>query len=357
MRSEIACLVVTHQMTAEAIPWMKRAREVFGRLVIFIDRHRASADAERHAQAVGAEVHFSDSAMFFASDFRAMVKACDSEWIFFLDHDEELSPEWSDPSWRSILQNTEFTHFLCSRRWVLRSGNWIGSSPWWPDFQLRLFRANSATRFPSKPHEPLAVAGPAALLRHLSIHHHIWLLDQPARHAKAKFYDTLLPGGALDYFYLYEQFNLKEQQIPPPAAFDPRSDVVTMPRLDPAMVGAIGLEDGQVPERIGPGELFWPEAILRNGAEATLVSAPGYPVRLSYHWRDAISGATEVVDGLRTEIVDPIKPSETRAVEYVVISPARPGIFELELTVVQEQNFWFEEVIPGFGKRFQIQVG
>jgi hypothetical protein len=356
VRSEIACLVVTHQITEAAMPWMKRAREIFGRLVIFVDQLRAFPETERRAREIASVVHLSKSAAFFGSDFTAMVQACESDWVFFLDHDEELSAEWSDADWRALLRSGEFTHYLCPRRWILDNQNYIAAEPWWPDPQLRLFRADASMRFPTKPHEPVGVSGSAALLRHLAIHHHIWLLDQSARQAKTEFYDSLLAGGALEYFYHYEQFHPKELPLPAPASFDPARDVITMLRLEPEAARGIDLAVGDLPAQMGRARLFWSRALLHNRTENALASAPLFPVRVSYHWRDAVTGAVEIYDGLRSAIIDPIPPGQERALEFVVLTPARTGVFLLELTLVQEQNFWFDEVLPGFAKTFQIEV-
>jgi hypothetical protein len=96
--------------------------------------------------------------------------------------------------------------------------------------------------------------------------------------------------------------------------------------------------------------------VLRNRSDRTVVSAPLFPVRVSYHWRDKAAGTIDVYDGLRSAIVDPIQAGDERDLEFVMLSPARPGIFLLELTLVQERNFWFDEVLPDFAKTFAIEV-
>ena len=355
VRSEIACFVVTHQITEQAMPWMERARGIFGRLVVCVDRQRALPHTEERAKAIASVVLHNDAANFFGSDFKAMIQACDSDWVLFLDHDEELSSEWSQPGWRTLLRTAEFTHYFCPRRWILGNGNYIAAEPWWPDLQLRLFRTDATAGFPTKPHEPVTVSGNAALLRHLAIHHHIWLLDHSARRRKTEFYDSLLPGGSLDYFYLYEQFHPKELPLPAASHFDPARDVITMRRLAPESVRGLELEPHGIPATIGCRKLFWSRVVLRNRTDTEIASAPLFPVRVSYHWRDAVTGAVEVYDGLRSSF-DPIAPGEERALEFVVLTPGRPGKFLLELTLVQEQNFWFDDVLPGFARTFPIEV-
>ena len=83
VRFETACFVITHDVPEQAMPWFKRARDIFGRLLIFIDARRAVPGAEQRAREVASFVHPSVSEAFFASDFRAMAAACESDWALY----------------------------------------------------------------------------------------------------------------------------------------------------------------------------------------------------------------------------------------------------------------------------------
>lgn len=336
---------------------MKRAREIFGRLVIFVDRPRAIPGTEERAREIASVVHLSEPDAFFGSDFKAMVQACESDWVLFLDHDEELSPEWSDPSWRTVLQTTEFTHYFCPRRWILDNQNYIAAEPWWPDPQLRLFRADVAARFPTKPHEPVAVSGEGALLRHLAIHHHVLrLTDRPARQQKAKDYDGLLPGGAQEHFYLYEDFPLPEAPVPEAVQTNGKNQILRMPRLDLADARAEIVAVEKMPGQVGRKTWFWIDVTLRNDAGMPICSAPPFPVRLAYHWRHAGTGEIAVYDGVRTEIFPGLDPSHSASIGMVVQSPPQPGTYVFHVTLVQEGNFWFEEAAGKFGREITVEV-
>lgn len=64
-------------------------------------------------------------------------------WILLLDPDEYLSPELV-----KFIQETHedesHTHFKIPRQNYI-FGKWIAHSRWWPDYQVRLFRADSAS--------------------------------------------------------------------------------------------------------------------------------------------------------------------------------------------------------------------
>lgn len=349
--------MVTHDIPEEAMPWLRRAREIFGRLVVFVDSPRAKPSVQERANALASAVYNSGSPLFFGSDFRAMVDACESDWVFYLDFDEELSPEWDDNNWRSLLRRAEFTHYLFPRRWILPNRNYLISAPWWPDLHLRLFRADRASAFPTKVHEPVVVHGTGALLRNLCIHHHVlWLTARVAREQKAQKYDSLFPGGALEHFYLYEDFPLQEAPVPSPAKLNWEEEILSMPRLSAANVRAAILAGEKAPDEIRRNTLFWIEVTVRNDAEMPMCSAPPFPVRLSYHWRHAATGEMAVYDGLRTEILPPLEPSQSALIEMVVQSPLDAGTYVLHLTLVQEQNFWFEQVAGPVGREITIEV-
>jgi hypothetical protein len=357
VRFEAACFVVTHDIAEEAMPWLKRAREIFGRLVVVIDAQRALPGALKRAKAITPLVHSSDSPTFFGSDFRGLLALCESDWTLFLDYDEELSAEWDDEGWRKLIRQSEFTHFYCARRWIVPNGNYITSGPWWPDLQLRLFRSDLVGQVPRKPHEVLSVLGQGALLRNLAIHHHVLRLsDRSTRQAKTQVYDTLLPGGALEYFYLYEDFHPHEAAVTPPAKVKWDEEILSMPRLAPENARADILAVENAPGQVRRADLFWIDVTLRNETGIPISSAPPFPVRLSYHWWNAATAEVALYDGLRTELLPPLDHSQSASFKMVVHSPPQPGSYVLHLTLVQEQNFWFEQVAGQFGREITIEV-
>ena len=338
------------------MPWLKRAREIFGRLLVVIDAQRAVPGAVERAKAITPLVHSVDSATFFGLDFRALPALCESDWAFFLDHDEELSAEWDDEGWRKLLRQSEFTHFLCARRWIVPNGNYIASGPWWPDFQLRLFRSDQVGRVPTKLHESMSALGEGALLRNLSINHHVLRLsERPIRQQKTQIYDSLLPGGAQEHFYLYEDFPVQEAAVPEAVKINWEDEILSMPKLAPAKARAdIVVETA--PGQVRRSTLFWINVTLRNHGGMAICSAPPFPVRLAYHWRHAATNEMAVYNGVRTELFPSLDHSQSASVEMVVHSPPQPGQYVLHLTLVQEDNFWFEQVAGQFGPEISVEV-
>ena len=339
------------------MPWLKRACEIFGRMVILIDAPRAVPGAIERAKAITPLVHTSDSATFFGVDFRSLPVLCESDWCFFLDYDEELSAEWEDENWRELIRQSEISHFLCARRWMLPNGNYIKSGPWWPDLQLRLFRSNLVGRVPTKLHEPMTVTGQGALLRNLSIHHHVLRLsDRPLRQQKTQAYASLLPGGAQEHFYLYEDFPLREEAVPEAIKINREDEILSMARLAPenARIDIVAVE--KAPGEVSPRTLFWIDVTLRNETGKAICSAPPFPVQLSYHWLHAGTNEIAIFEGLRTGILPPLDPSQSGSIEMVVQSPPEPGSYVLHLTMVQEGIFWFDQVAEQRGGEITIEV-
>jgi hypothetical protein len=66
-------------------------------------------------------------------------------------------------------------------------------------------------------------------------------------------------------------------------------------------------------------------------------------IYLSYHWKDEFGSIVEY-DGIRTKINGAINENETTEQVINVNAPDVSGTYTLELTMVKEQGYWFEEV-------------
>jgi hypothetical protein len=170
----INAILATHDLSEEAMPWMTEARRVFDELVVFIDEKRVTPGTVARAEKVATRVHHHKADTWYDWDLGSMARACQSDWVFVIERDEQLSPEWQQDSWRQILETTESTHFWCPCRWVVPAGRYITADPWWPDFQLRFVRNNvPGTTFATRLHDTIHVPGPGGCLRNLAIHHHV----------------------------------------------------------------------------------------------------------------------------------------------------------------------------------------
>jgi hypothetical protein len=110
--------------------WMAEARSVFDELVILIDEKRATPGTIERAQKVATRVAYNKGDTLYDPDRFSVLTSLDSDWVFILDYDEQLSPEWQQDGWRQLLETTQFTNFWMPRRWNVSSEVYIDSNPW-----------------------------------------------------------------------------------------------------------------------------------------------------------------------------------------------------------------------------------
>lgn len=110
-----------------------------------------------------------------------------NEWIFVLAADEEVSPELRAELLEWKLQEPKVRVYEMPRRaWYL--GAWIKHCGWYPDYQRRLYRRDSA-RFAGIIHEVLQFEGQPGRLRGDLFH---YTMDSFAEHEdKVERYTTL----------------------------------------------------------------------------------------------------------------------------------------------------------------------
>ncbi|MEY2558282.1 MAG: lipopolysaccharide transport system ATP-binding protein [Verrucomicrobiota bacterium] len=354
----ISGLLITHHLGDEAVGWFSRLRNVVDELVAFVDEEKASPELLDRLRHLDARILKTDNAAFYNFDFKKIIAACEGDWVLKVDYDEELSLEWDDPRWREMLETTEFTHFWSPRRWITPAGGYLTVAPWWPDWQIRLFRKSpEEIIFPTRLHETMQMKGGAGYLRTLAIHHHdLRLASRQSREQKARSYEKERPGNSLGYYYLFEDYAVPQMRLPRTSEFEPGRELLRMDRLKPEEVKNISLHVPGVPKELRPGELVWLDVeITNNTARALLCGAP-FPVNLAYHWLGYPARDTITFDGERTAILPELAPKNTGQWKMFVIAPQKPGDYLLQVTMVQEQVRWFEEVDPDFIREFRITV-
>lgn len=109
------------------------------------------------------------------------------------------------------------------------------------------------------------------------------------------------------------------------------------------------------PETVAPNEHFTVNIKLENLSEEKWVSLPPNPIHLSYHWFNK-AGECIVFDGIRTIIRYPLLPGESRYFSMGVIAPQASGDYILEVTLVQEACFWFENVVQNLPLSLMIKT-
>jgi 2-polyprenyl-3-methyl-5-hydroxy-6-metoxy-1,4-benzoquinol methylase len=109
------------------------------------------------------------------------------------------------------------------------------------------------------------------------------------------------------------------------------------------------------PANVAPDEHFSVEITLDNLSEERWVSLPPNPIHLAYHWLDEKS-ENIVFDGMRSAIQYPLLPGEKRKFSIDIIAPMRYGNNILQVTLVQEGCFWFENVVQDLSVFLRIKI-
>jgi hypothetical protein len=354
----VAAFLPTHDLAEEAMPWMDEVRKVFDDLVIFVDEKRVTPGTMKRASKLATRLYQYKADTWYQWDLAAMVRQCESDWVFLIERDEQLSPEWRDGAWRRLLENTDITHFWIPRRWNVSGNKFLPVEPWWPDFQLRLFRSNTpGTTFPDRLHDTIYVPGPGARLRSLALNHHVlWLCPRHVREERMQYYEQLRPGGALGHYYLYENYRVPEVPLPAGAAVDLTREVIRMERLTPEEILKISLEVSAVPREIGASEMFWPCARVTNHLDRAICNAPPHPVRLGYHWLEKSARQMVLFEGARSGLFPGTEANDVEQHEMTILAPEQPGEYILQTTMVQEGVNWFEDVRPDILQEFDVSV-
>ena len=355
----VTALLKTHHLQEEVMPWMAEAADIFDELVIFIDEKRATPGTLDYAKQLSPHVHSYYSETWYGSDFASMARVCPGEWVFLFDYDETLGPEWHQNGWRQILATTSSTHFWIPRRWMVSRERYIISNPWCPDFQLRFFRNNlEGTLFPTKLHDSTIVPGSGACFQNLTVNHHVlWLSSRAAREDKVRLYEELRPGRGSGHYYLYEDHAPREANLPAPAELDPKQEILPMVKLSPEKITEVSLEVKSVPGTTGVSALFWVDVAVTNGTSEILHSRPpSWPVHLSYHWLDRATRRMCVWDGYRNGLFPDAPANATTLCTMMIVAPDQPGQYLLQISIVQEEVCWFDQVRPGILQEFAVSV-
>jgi hypothetical protein len=354
----ITALVPTHHLPEESMAWMTEARNIFDEVIVLIDQKRATPGTVARAEKVATSVVRNNRDNWYDPDPFPLLAGCNGDWVFILDYDEQLSSEWQQDVWRQILETTNLTHFWCPRRWIVAGQQYIRAEPWWPDFQLRLFRNNlKGTTFPTKLHDTIYVPGLSACFRNLAIHHHVlWLCSRATRENRIRYYEQLRPGGALGHYYLYEDYRPPEASLPKPRTLNIDKEVCSMDKLKPADAAKLSLTVTGVPEALRTSEMFWLDAEVTNATSKLVCACPPFPVRLSYHWLHKRTGQMAIFDGNRSGLFPGLPANASMKYPMSILVPKEPGQYILQITMVQENVRWFESIRPEILQEFVVSV-
>ncbi len=175
-------------------------------IVVCIDRATTDNTYEI-ARTLADHVHFLSTDGYLESALPQMVALCSGDFILRLDDDERLSGNWTREDFESLVALNDLSHLTVLRRWIVDDGrDFIASTPWFPDVQMRLFRNLPASiRWPQQIHEPMEIAGNCLTLGDRWIEHDVLFTATSAeRQEKCRTYQALRPKHHLSHYYWYE---------------------------------------------------------------------------------------------------------------------------------------------------------
>jgi hypothetical protein len=300
---------------------------------------------------------------------------CSSDWILRIDSDEVASPSIVG-ALGELISNRYVRQYWFPRRWLFgEPGRWLNEPPWWPDYQLRLYRNDCFLSFAGILHSS-AVSQPPSGYTELPLYHLDLLVNgYESRQRKAAVYEELrrnlgAPGGGA----MNERYYLPELTPSVELSHVPADDLREVERVlaAPDLHSAVNvpdvplvtlaesdrwLEGRPFDPAIHRGEIVALESAIRmrvgerrvvhfrvtnRGSESWPWQNPdldvGRQVRLSYHWLEE-DGAIHDYDGEQTWLPCRLGPGEATVVPLMVHAPGEARSFVLEVDLVHE--CWF----------------
>jgi Glycosyl transferase family 2 len=200
----LSLAIVTKNSARYVEPLLQAGRAIADEIVVAVDR--SSTDATEAICSRYADKLYRIGPIGVVEWVLAWLNVqCSGDWILRLD-DDELPSASLVAALPRLLRDREVTHYWLPRRWLIGSdrANWIAQRPWWPDWQLRLFRnIPSIVYVPGSVHTSYMVQGASRFLSEGSIYHlDLVLHSEQERRAKVERYDRLAPGRSQASFYL-----------------------------------------------------------------------------------------------------------------------------------------------------------
>jgi len=182
-----------------------------GEIVVCVDR-MTTDQTMRIARRFTDKVYLLQTAGYIEPSLRKMASLCSNEFILRIDDDEALGGDWHREPVRWMAGFNDITHFFVPRRWIVPPGDqFIADPPWFPDFQMRLFRNDpSLITWPDEIHVPTIVKGRGLIRTDRWIdHYNLVVRSREEREEKCRKYRTLRPGKHLSQFYLWEESSVQ----------------------------------------------------------------------------------------------------------------------------------------------------
>jgi hypothetical protein len=99
----------------------------------------------------------------------------------------------------------------------------------------------------------------------------------------------------------------------------------------------------KTPQKVAAGESFRLTVEIENASISDWTDNVDYPVKVSYHWV-AKHTDTRIFEGLRTSLQGGVLQAGHKVRQDIeVMAPEHPGMYELQVTLIQEWLRWFDE--------------
>jgi hypothetical protein len=356
-------------------------REVADEIVIAADSRADEATLAEYAEVADTLLR---AEFAYASRYLDWLYAhCSGEWILRIDADEVVSPALlADVP--ELIRDRGVRQYWLPRRWLFPdAGSWLDEPPWWPDYQLRLYRNDCFLRSSGEWLHAGTVSQPPAGYLELPLYHlNLLSTSLEQRRASAANYDAIRPGikapggGSLNrrYYLPEEAPSLELSAVPDedrleiervlsaPAVtsgvVEERIPVTTLAETDLYLEGRPFDPETHSAEivpierkvRMMPGE----ERVIHFRVTNTGQTAwpwhnpaidEGRQVRLSYHWLKE-NGSIHDYDGLRTWLPRRLEPGDSTVVPLMVRAPNTKGAYLLEVDLIHERWFGCSVRVP-----------
>ena len=118
------------------------------------------------------------------------------------------------------------------------------------------------------------------------------------------------------------------------------SDVLK-PSDDTQCIGSIRIVSKCIQAK--SGDLARDLVVLNNSSGFSWSSSGNSPTYLAYHLKND-RGEVIVYDGIRTPLQDSVMPGKISVAPIYIKAPDRPGLYYLEVSLVQEGKIWLEDL-------------
>lgn len=208
MGLSVCCLAGAPGLRVRAL--MEPLREVADEIVIAADMR---ADAATLAECASvADRLFRVEFVYLERHLSWLHDRCSGDWVFRIDADEVASPALIH-ALPTLMEDVHVREYWLPRRWLYPDpARWLDEPPWWPDYQLRLYRKDCFLRFSGLLHSSAVSHPPSGYVEFPLYHLDLVVNGLEHREQKVAFYDELRPemqapgGGAMnERYYLPER--------------------------------------------------------------------------------------------------------------------------------------------------------